>query len=467
MGTLKKNFFYAFGAQGLHFVQSVLWSMLIPKLLGVEEFGYWQLFIFYTQYGGFLHFGLIDGIYLREGGKEYRQLDYSSLGYQLRMFSIWQILILLVFVYIGLINVTPARTYTILASCLFIFLSNIMCFLMYVLQAVNDIKSVALGKILMTLFFVAFTVFLLGFKITHFEPYIICYIISNIACEIYYIAKSKEIVKAVFVSSKASYRIEMMQNVKMGIVLLLANICGMLILGYGRFLVDQTWGIKSFAVVSFAFMFVNFFMTFVMQASLVLFPELKRWDVTKVNAFYIKMRGVLALYLPMVLLLYMPIYYFVQFWLPQYLESVKYLLYLMPLCIFDTKMNLLCNTLFKVFNQVRQLLLCNLIALFCSVCAISISIFYFNSLKAVIISMLLSIAVRSVVAEVLLAKSVGVKNIGKNIIGELILIFFFVIMNSYMNVITSFAVYLIVMMFYFIYEHRMRLMKSIIKGTRL
>ena len=39
MGTLKKNFFYAFGAQGLHFVQSVLWSMLIPKLLGVEEFG--------------------------------------------------------------------------------------------------------------------------------------------------------------------------------------------------------------------------------------------------------------------------------------------------------------------------------------------------------------------------------------------------------------------------------------------
>ena len=185
------------------------------------------------------------------------------------------------------------------------------------------------------------------------------------------------------------------------------------------------------------------------------------------NAFYIKMRGVLALYLPMVLLLYMPIYYFVQFWLPQYLESVKYLLYLMPLCIFYTKMNLLCNTLFKVFNQVRQLLLCNLIALFCSVCAISISIFYFNSLKAVIISMLLSIAVRSVVAEVLLAKSVGVKNIGKNIIGELILIFFFVIMNSYMNVITSFAVYLIVMMFYFIYEHRMRLMKSIIKGTRL
>ena len=463
MGTLKKNFFYAFGAQGLHFVQSVLWSMLIPKLLGVEEFGYWQLFIFYTQYGAFLHLGLIDGIYLREGGKEYHQLDFSSLGYQLRMFSIWQILILLVFVYIGLINVTPARTYTILTSCLFIFFSNIMGFLMYVLQAVNDIKSVALGKVLMTFFFIAFIVFLLGFRITHFEPYIICYIISNVVCEIYYIVKLKEIVKAVFVSSKVSYRIEMMQNMKMGIVLLLANICGMLILGYGRFLVDQTWGIKSFAVVSFAFMFVNFFMTFVMQASLVLFPELKRWDMKKVNAFYVKMRGILSLYLPMILLLYMPIYYFVQFWLPQYLESVKYLLYLMPLCIFDTKMNLLCNTLFKVFNQVRQLLLCNLIAFFCSVCAISISIFYFNSLKAVIISMLLAIVVRSVVAEFILAKSVGTWKVWKDIVWELILIFLFIIMNSYMGVITSFIIYFVIIMFHFVYKYRLRLAKKIIE----
>lgn len=459
MATLKKNFLYAFSAQGLHFLQSVLWSILIPKLLGIEEFGYWQLFIFYTQYGGFLHFGLVDGIYLREGGKEYRQLDYSSLGYQLRMFSIWQILILLVFVYIGLLNATPARTYTMLASCLFIFLSNIMGFLVYVLQAVNDIKSVALGKILMTSFFVVFIVFLLGFKITHFEPYIVCYIISNIACEIYYMVKSKEIIKAIFVSSKSSYCIEMIQNIKKGIVLLLANICGMLILGYGRFLVDQVWGIKSFAVVSFAFMFVNFFMTFVMQTSLVLFPELKRWDVTKVNAFYIKMRGRLALYLPMVLLLYMPIYYFVQFWLPQYLESVKYLLYLMPLCVFDAKMNILCNTIFKVFNQVRQLLLCNLVAFLFSVCAISISVFYFNSLKAVIISMLLSIAVRSVIAEIFLARLLTV---WKDIVLELILIFFFIVINSCMNVLASFSIYLVVIIFYFIYKYRIGLAKTVV-----
>lgn len=456
MGTLKKNLFYAFGAQGLHFVQSLLWSILIPKLLGIEEFGYWQLFIFYTQYGGFLHLGLIDGIYLREGGKDYTKLDYSFLGYQLRMLSIWQLLIMLPFVYIGIINTDSARAYVILASCFFIYLSNIMVFLMYVLQAVNEIKAVSFGKIVMTLSFVISIIFLLSFKVTHFEPYILCYIISNIVCEIYYMIKSKEIIKSIFAPSCHHYGNEMLYNIKTGIVLLLANICGMLILGYGRFLVDQTWGIKAFAVVSFAFMFVNFFMTFVMQASLVLFPELRRWNIEKVNIFYVKMRRVLSLCLPLVLLLYMPIFYFVQFWLPQYLESVKYLLYLMPLCVFDTKMNLFCNTLFKVYNHVRQLLLCNIIALFCSVCAISISIYYFDSLKAVIISMLLSIAVRSVVAEILLSKLVGNTRIWKEIIPELILIFLFVTINSFVDIVASFIIYSIIIMCRFIYEYRSR-----------
>ena len=452
MGNLKKNFVYAFGAQGLQLLQSVLWSLLIPKLLGVEEFGYWQLFIFYTQYGGFIHFGLIDGIYLREGGKEYAKLDFPFLGYQLRMFMVWQLLALLPFIYLGIINDTPARAYVIIASCLFVFLSNVSGYLMYILQAVNEIKAVAFGRVVMTMAFILCTIFLIGFRITRFEPYIVSYIFSNFLCELYYIAKSKDIFKRLFASSLPWYFQGMLGNMKLGIVLLLANICGMLILGYGRFLVDHAWGIKAFSIVSFAFMFVNFFMTFVMQASLVLFPELRRWSEDKVNTFYMEKRRILSLYSPLVLLLYMPIYYFVQFWLPQYLESVKYLLFLMPLCIFDTKMNLFCNTLFKVFSHVRQLLFCNIVALACSICLISLSIYWIVSIKAVVISMLLAIAVRSIVAEVLLAKDLGSKDVWKYIVPELLLIALFILLNNFLSIWMAFIAYCIIILFRFLLD---------------
>lgn len=43
----------AFGAQGVSFLCSCITTLLVPKLLGVEEFAYWQLFVFYASYVSF------------------------------------------------------------------------------------------------------------------------------------------------------------------------------------------------------------------------------------------------------------------------------------------------------------------------------------------------------------------------------------------------------------------------------
>ena len=48
----------AFGAQGVSFACSVVMTLLVPKILGIEEFGYWQLFVFYTSYVSFFSWGL-------------------------------------------------------------------------------------------------------------------------------------------------------------------------------------------------------------------------------------------------------------------------------------------------------------------------------------------------------------------------------------------------------------------------
>lgn len=64
-----KNFSYTLTSNLLSLLVSTLVILIIPKLLGVQEYGYWQLYIFYSSYVGFLHFGWNDGIYLRYGGK--------------------------------------------------------------------------------------------------------------------------------------------------------------------------------------------------------------------------------------------------------------------------------------------------------------------------------------------------------------------------------------------------------------
>lgn len=44
--SLAGNMVVAFAAQGISFLASVAMSLLVPKVLGVETYGYWQLFIF-------------------------------------------------------------------------------------------------------------------------------------------------------------------------------------------------------------------------------------------------------------------------------------------------------------------------------------------------------------------------------------------------------------------------------------
>lgn len=451
MGTLKKNFAFAFGAQGLQLIQSVLWSLLIPKLMGVEQFGYWQLFIFYTQYGGFLSFGMLDGTYLEIGGQEYKKLNYSFLGYQLRMFVLWQLLILLPVAIYGINHATAERSFTIITSCIYVILANVMGYLMYVLQAVNEIKYMSFGRMLTTICFLSSILVLLFLRIDIFEPYVICYMICNSVCMVYYITKTKEILAYTFsLKTSEGYLNHLIKDIKVGSVLLLSNICGMLVLGFGRFMVDEEWGIKAFSVVSFSFMFVNFFMTFVQQGSLVLFPELRRWDEERIRRFYVKFRRVMSLVFPSVLLLYLPIYYLVELWLPQYLESAKYLLFLLPLCIFDTKMNLLCNTLFKVLNHVKSLLLCNILALAFSALGIIISIFVIKSMIAVVSCMLLSIILRSIVAEVMLSKMFVTASVWKNLGMELFMVALFIFSNIWTGINIAFIIYAIATMVRFV-----------------
>ena len=70
-----KNIVYSFSANLISLLISVFMVMIVPKYLSMEDYGLWQLFLFYFSYLGFLHFGWEDGIYLRYAGKNYNELD--------------------------------------------------------------------------------------------------------------------------------------------------------------------------------------------------------------------------------------------------------------------------------------------------------------------------------------------------------------------------------------------------------
>lgn len=78
MNKIIKNFSYTLTSNIIAFLISALVTFIVPKVLGVENYSYFQLYLFYVSYTGFLHFGWADGIYLRYGGKYYEELDRKN-----------------------------------------------------------------------------------------------------------------------------------------------------------------------------------------------------------------------------------------------------------------------------------------------------------------------------------------------------------------------------------------------------
>ena len=158
--SLKKktlnNLIYSFSAQIISICLSISMSLIIPKILGVEDFGYWQLFLFYINYVGFFHFGITDGMYLKNGGIEYDKLDKKSISSQFYMLVLFQIILVLLFSVLSYFFINDElRKCIIIFTGIYMIIANMNWYLGYVFQATNRVKlysiSVMIDKIIFLL----------------------------------------------------------------------------------------------------------------------------------------------------------------------------------------------------------------------------------------------------------------------------------------------------------------------------
>ena len=93
MKKIIKNISYSISSNLISLGVSLLMVVFVPKFLPIEDYGIWQLFLFYFSYLGFLHFGWEDGIYLRYAGKSFDELDSKTFSGQLYGIIILQIIL--------------------------------------------------------------------------------------------------------------------------------------------------------------------------------------------------------------------------------------------------------------------------------------------------------------------------------------------------------------------------------------
>ena len=406
--SLASNMVAAFAAQGVSFLASVAMSLLVPKVLGLETYGYWQLFVFYASYSGFFMLGLNDGIYLVEGGNTREEIDKCAVNSQFRFGIAFQLVVAAAIAIIAVFCAPEQqRSFVLLAFALYTVLYNLSGFLGYVFQAMNETKLFSYSTMIERLVFLVAIVAMFLIRVPDFEPYVLAFLLSKACSLSYCVFHSRDFLSAGSVGALEDARLSL-SSIKVGFALMISNVASMLILGVARALVDVTWGIETFGRVSFWLSMVNFFIAFVSQASMVLFPALRQGTEGERKAFYRGIRDAMEITFPAVYLLYFPIAWVLSLWLPQYADSVRFLAVLLPVCVFDTKMDLCSTTYFKVLREERTLLKVNLCTLVMSANLSLAGIYVIGSLDAVLLGTVICIVLRSQWSESYLDKRLDI-----------------------------------------------------------
>lgn len=424
--SILSNLKTAFVAQIFSLLVSLFMPLVVAKVISVEQFSYWQLFLFYANYVGLFLFGLNDGIYLREGGKSYKDINKEILGTQFKLSIVFQNIIMLIIIFCTLVFVKNAQNIQVFIRVgIYLVVFNLHGYLGYIMQAVNCTKKYSKSVMIEKAPFCAAILVLVALKVNSYIAYIDIYIVCKIMSLFYLAVECRDLLKAKLCPLKIAFR-EIKINVFVGINLMIANIANSLILGIGRFMIEKKWDVITFGKVSLSLSLVSFFLMFISQVSMVLFPVLRQVTYTQLLKLYNSIRHILGYLISAVFIFYIPIKVIISWWLPQYELSIYYLIFLLPVCTYDGKMNMICNTFFKVLRKERILLLVNVSSTLLSLVTVFISSIVFHNLNLVLISMTFSVAFRCVVSELILSRFLQV-NIIKELVEENILVLIFII----------------------------------------
>lgn len=427
-----KNFSYSFAANITSTLISMVLVAFVPKLLGQTEYSYWQLYVFYTGYVGFFHFGLADGIYLRYGGKEYDEVPKPLFHFQFWTLVCCEILLAIVmslFVVFLIPNSDKILILLLTALCCVLVLPRTM--LQYVLQGTNRIKEYARNLMIEKVIYGSLVVIVLALGFRNYEYLLLADIIAKTVTLFTMCLSCKDIVIQTTVSFKEGIR-EVWNNISVGIKLMFSNIAGMLIVGVVRFSIEQVWSVETFGKVSLSMSVSNLMMLFITAVSVVMFPLLKRTPQEKWADNYKLMRNILVIPLLGLLVLYYPAKVILSAWLPQYEESLRYMALMFPMCLYEGKMSMLINTYMKAMRMEKQMLLVNLISVTLSVLSTGLVIFLLKDLVLSVVSIMVLLAFRCILAELILAKRLSLK-VGTDIVLEVLMTALFVVSNWYIN----------------------------------
>ncbi|MGU8804323.1 capsular biosynthesis protein [Clostridium perfringens] len=248
--SLKSNILRIFSANFLTMISGVVIGFVIPAVLSVDSYAYLKTYTFYLSYIGLLHFGFIDGMYIKYGGKDLEVIDKQEFKLEHRVFIIIQIIITILFITISFYK----NDIIIFLFSLSIIPINTLSFYQLFYQSIGEFKKYANISYVYTLIYLITNVLLaIVFRSKNYIGYCITSILANGIVFLY--LEYKFAIE--FTKIKVKYDRKVWNNIKVGFFILLGNLSVVMFYAIDRWFIKLFYTVNDFAYYSFAISMLN------------------------------------------------------------------------------------------------------------------------------------------------------------------------------------------------------------------
>lgn len=335
-------------------LSGVLVGFLLPKIIGVTDYGYYKTYTLYATYVGMFHFGISDGIYLKYGGKDYETLDRDKFRYYSRTFMLIEAIIAVALAFFSALAFENEYRFIFLFLSIYLLFHNITSYYQSISQATSRFDELSGRNILQS---VLISIAVIGLWIVHryigteltYRSYIILYSFIIVALALWYMSTYRDITFGKS-SIAGSTRKDIPYFIRIGFPLMLANLCSSLILTLDRQFVNILYDTDTYAIYAFAYNMLSLVTTATSAIATVLYPNLRRTEESKLKKQYSSLVGVILCVVFACLIIYFPLNLFVKWFLPKYIDSLEIFRVIFPGLAISSAITIVMHNYYKTLG---------------------------------------------------------------------------------------------------------------------
>lgn len=430
-------------------ISGIVVGFVLPKILSINDYGYYKTFTLYTTYIGLFNLGIADGIVLKYGGKNFNELNRKTFRSYFRWYILIHLIIFALLVFFCIVFLKNNTKFIFIALAIDMIAVNVTSYFQQISQITERFQELSFRKILQSFLSILSVLLLyfiyISYDTVSYKLYIIFLLFINIFLSLWYIKTYKEIV---FGSSErlCETKRKALSLIKNGFPLLFANLCSTLILSLDRQFVNMLFDTTTYAIYAFAYNILQLVTVATSAISTVLYPTLMRTTESKLKDNYKILSSAMLIFVFGALILYFPLCIFIEWFLPKYTDSLVIFRIIFPGLSISTLVTVIMHNYYKVLGYSFLYFIRSLLILVVTFIANTVAYVLFKSPIAISIASLIVMFFWYIYIESLFRKKYKIK-LHSNLIYLVLSAFGFYFITSMSNNIIGMLVYLLYYVF--------------------